>query len=96
MAIEFVPGNARVLGAYTRVGTEVLWKGNLVRHEGYIGRLGAGLLEQLLLHGGRLLEMLLLKGREMKLHLLLQQGRKMILQVLLFRVRMMMIHLLLV
>ena len=94
MAIEIVPGNARMLGAYTGVGTEVLWKGNLERHEGYRGRLWAGLLEQLLLHGGRL--MLLLKGREMELHLLLQMGMKMILQVSLLRVGMMMIHLLLV
>ena len=42
------------------------------------------------------MEILLLKGREMELHLLLQQGRKMILQVLLLVVGMMMIHLLLV
>ena len=89
--IKFVPGNTRMLGAYTGVGTEVLWKGNLERHEGYRERLAAGLLEQLLLHGGRLMEMLLLKGRDMVLHLLLQLGRKMLL-----RVGMMMIHLLLV
>ena len=80
-----------MLGAYTGVGTEVLWKGNLERHEGYRERLAAGLLEQLLLHGGSLMEMLLLKGRDMVLHLLLQLGRKMLL-----RVGMMMIHLLLV
>ena len=65
MAVEFVPGNARMLGAYTGVGTEVLWKGNLERHERYRGRLGAGLLEQLLMPGRRLMEMLLLRGREM-------------------------------
>ena len=50
--VAFVPGSERVLEADTRVGTEVLWKGNLERHEGYRGRLEAGLLEQLLLHGG--------------------------------------------
>ena len=39
------------------------------------------------------MEMLLLKGRKMELHLLLQQGRKMIWQVSLLGVGMMMKHL---
>ena len=69
MAKEFVPGNVRLLVADTRVGAKVFWEGNFERHEGYRGRLGA---RQLLMQGGRLMERLLLRGREMVPQLLVQ------------------------
>ena len=50
--VELVPGNARMLGADTGVGTEVLGEWNLERHEWW-GRVIGWLLGQVLF-GGRL------------------------------------------